>query len=97
MMRQLRYPFADMMQHAAPNLIHRPSDGETKCVTVSRSVAFYDNSTQPQQTCAIVPPVIDPSFKCFDNRNRYEAGKSGEEIAPEFLAQESGKHLRNTL
>src|SRR5574340_235891 len=94
-MRQLRYAFTDMTQHSAANLIHRSRNGKTKCMTVSRSVAFDHDAAQSQQTCTIVAAVVDPAFEGLYNRNRDETGEFGQKIAPEFLAQKSGEHLRN--
>jgi|SRR5690242_16190924 hypothetical protein len=95
MMRQLCDTLADMAQHAAANLIHCSRDSETERMAISRSVALDYDSPQPKQACPVVPPVIGSAFKRLNDRYRDEAGKFGKEIAPEFLAQKGGQHLRN--
>src|SRR3954447_6643510 len=93
MMRQLRDTFADMSQHSAPNLFYGSSDRKTKRMSIGGTMAFYDNPPQPQQTGAIVAPVINAPLERLDYRNCDKPSKFRQEIAPEFLPEKSGQHL----
>jgi hypothetical protein len=96
-MRQLCHTFAYMMEHSSTNLIHCTGDSETEGMTISRAMALDDYAAQPQQAGAVVPPVIHTALEGINDRQRDEPREPGENVASEFFAQVSGKHLGHTF
>src|SRR3546814_3047199 len=71
--------------------------GAAEGIDIGRTMAFYDNTAQPQQRRTVIAAIIDAVAQAIQYRFGQQTGAQRQHIALELVAHHAGDHLGHAL
>src|SRR5690606_8275953 len=93
----MRNGFCGSGQQTPVDRFMRTLQGVAEGKRVGGTVAFYNNTTQPQQCRAIIATIVDLIAQAIQDRTGNYPGAHGENIASEFGPHHGGDHAGDTF